>query len=172
MRKILFVALISTVAVGCKKKSEGDKADKPAEGAANLPALTAEPAPGTVTPADKQPFEAVKFRMLDKRSDKGWPNYEAYNLGTKPIAFLAIYGYAYDKDGNQVARTNTPLSWNGKLAAGGKTDWDIKIGSFPEDQVPASAASYELCYNSIKFDGEAQGTDDNARCPEKKAKGK
>jgi len=175
MRKILFVVAMTTLAAaGCKKK-DGDQGgdNKSAEGAGGaLPALTAEPAPAAITAADKQPFESVKFRMLDKRSDKGWPNYEAYNLGTKPIAFLAIYGYAYDKDGNQVARTSVPLSWNGKLAPGGKTDWDIKIGSFPEDQVPASAASYELCYNSIKFDGDAQGTDDNARCPEKKAKGK
>jgi len=177
MRKILYVTVISTLAFGCKKKdgdaAAGDKggADKPAE-AANLPALTADPDPGAITAADHAPFESVKFRMLAKRSDHGWPKFEAYNLGTKPIAFLAIYGYAYDKDGKQVARTGTPLSWNGKLAPGGKTDWDIEIGSFKEDQVPASAASYELCYNSIKYDGDANGTDDHARCAEKKDKGK
>jgi hypothetical protein len=177
MRKILYVALISTLAVGCKKKdgdAAGDKgADKAAEGGgAALPALKEDPDPGAITAADHPPFESVKFRMLAKRSDHGWPNFTAYNLGTKPIAFLAIYGYAYDKDGKQVARTGVPLSWNGKLAPGGKTDWDITIGSFKEDQVPATAATYELCYNSIKYDGDAQGTDDNARCPEKKDKGK
>ena len=178
MRKILYVTLISTVAlgVGCKKKDGdagggGDKSDKPAE-AANLPALKEDPDPGAITAADHPPFESVKFRMLGKRSDHGWPNWTAYNLGTKPISFLAIYGYAYDKDGKQVARTSVPLSWNGKLAPGGKTDWDIQIGGMKEDAVPASAASYELCYNSIKFDGDANMTDDNARCPEKKDKGK
>jgi hypothetical protein len=177
MRKILFVAVMSAAAFGCKKKDENGKSDKAAEGdkggggAANLPKLTADPDPGAITAADHPPFESVKGRMLGDRGDNGWPKWDLYNLGTKPIAFLAIYGYAYDKDGKQVAKTTVPLSWNGKLAPGGKTDWSVSLG-MPDDKVPETAASYEICYSSIKFDGDAQGTDDNARCPDKKDKGK
>jgi hypothetical protein len=173
-KKLMLVAALAIVAGACKKKEEssgsggGDK--KPEQAAANLPALTADPDPGAITPAEKPPMDAVKFRMLDKRTAKGWPKFDAYNLGTKDIKFLAIYGYAYDKDGKQVARTKVPLSWNGKLAPGGKTDWSIEIGG-SDDPVPESAASYELCYNSLKLEGDASFTDDNARCPEQKAKG-
>jgi hypothetical protein len=175
MRKVLFTGLMATLAVGCgaKKKTEGGSADKPAEGAAvKLPALTAEPDPGAITPADKAPGDTIKFRQLAERSSKGWPTYDAYNLGTKPVGFLAIYGYAYDKDGKQVAHTKTPLSWNGKLAPGGKTDFSIELGGFPEDQVPEGAVSYDLCYDSIKFDGDAASTDIKDRCPDQKPKNK
>ena len=103
---------------------------------------------------------------------QGWPNYEADNLGTKPVTFLAIYGYAYDKDGKQVAHTKTPLSWNGKIAPGGKTDFDIQLGGFPEDQVPATADSYEVCYDSMEFEGDKDFTNITDHCPDQKAKGK
>ncbi len=173
MRTILILAIGSTLAFGCKKKDDaGGSADKAAEGAGGavkLPELTAEPAV-TVTAAEKPPFESVKFRMTAKRNDKGWPKFEAYNLGMKTIKFMAITGYAYDKDGKQVARTSVPLSWNGSIATGTKSDWDIEMGMSAE-QVPASAASYELCFSSIKFDGDASATDDNTRCAEQKAKG-
>lgn len=172
MRKIMFVVLASSLALGaCKKKesTEGGAAasDKPAEGGgAALPALTAEPDPGPITAADKPPFESVKFQMTNKRTKSGWPKYNAYNLGTKEIGFLAITGYAYDKDGKQVAKTSVPLSWNGKLAPGGKTDWEIEVGG--SDQVPATATQYNLCYSSIKFAGDTAMTDDNAKCPDQK----
>jgi hypothetical protein len=177
MRKVLTTALMAALAMGCKNKSSsgggGDKADKPGEGAAvKLPALTADPDPGAITAADKPPFESVKFRQLAERSDKGWPKYDVYNLGTKPIVFMALYGYAYDKDGNQVAHTSTPLSWNGNIKPGTKSDFDVSIGGFPEDQVPATAVSYELCYDSIKFDGDQNSQDQRDRCPDKKPKGK
>ena len=180
MRKVLFTTLVATLAVGCgKKKDSSGSADKAAEGgsaasaaAVNLPALTADPEMPAITPSDKKPEETVKFRQLAKRSDKGWPNYEAYNLGTKPVTFLAIYGYAYDKDGKQVAHTKTPLSWNGKIAPGGKTDFDIELGGFPEDQVPATAASYEVCYDSMEFEGDKDFTNIQDHCPDQKPKGK
>jgi hypothetical protein len=175
MRKVLFTALIAAAALGCgkKKDSGGSTADKPAEGAkVNLPALTAEAEPAAITPADQKPEDAVKFRMLAERSDKGWPRYDAYNYGTKKVTFLAIYGYAYDKDGKQVAHTKTPLSWNGSLEPGKKSDFDISIGGFPEDQVPEGAVSYDLCYDSIKYDGDASMTDIKDRCPDQKPKNK
>src|SRR5258706_7073510 len=100
-------------------------------------------------------MESVKFRMLDKRNKNGWPKYTGYNHGTKVVTALAIYGYAYDASGKQVARTQTPMSWNGKLAAGGKSDWDIEIGASGAP-VPDSAASYESCYDSIKFESDAK----------------
>ncbi len=176
MRKVLTTALMAALAVGCGKKKDGGSSDKPAEGSAaaavKLPALTADPDPGAITAADKTPFESVKFRQLADRSDKGWPQYDVYNLGTKPITFLAIYGYAYDKDGKQVAHTSTPLSWNGKIAPGTKSDFSISIGGFPEDQVPEGAVSYELCYDGIQFDGDKESTSQSGKCPDKKDKGK
>lgn len=177
MRKLIYVAALSTALIaGCGKKKDGDgggdkggdKGDKGGD-TASLPALTADPDPGAITAADKAPFESVKFRMEAKRNAKGWPKYDAYNLGTKPIVFMAIYGYAYDKDGKQVARTSPPLSWNGKIAPGTKSDWDIDLGG---EAVPASAVSYEACYNSIKFEGDANMTSEDKRCPDTKEKGK
>ena len=177
MRKILTTSLMASLAMGCGKKKDSGSADKAAEGSAaaaavNLPALKADPEMAAITPADKAPADTVKFRMLDKRSSKGWPNYEAYNLGTKSVTFLAIYGYAYDKDGKQVAHTKTPLSWNGKIAAGQKTDFDIELGGFPEDQVPDTAVSYDVCYDSVQFDGDKDMTNISNNCPDPKPKNK
>jgi hypothetical protein len=173
MHKLVIIAAIGALAIGCKKKEEGGAAsgggDKDKGGdTAGLPALTADPVPTDIKPSEKPPFEAVKFRMLAKRDNNGWPTWEAYNLGTKPIGFLALYGYAYDKDGKQLARTKVPLSWNGKLAPGGKTDWSIQLGG--SEKVPAGAASYAICYNSIKFEGDADQTADNKLCPEQMPK--
>jgi hypothetical protein len=171
MRTMLMLMLISTVAVGCKKKEgTGGSSDKATEGAsaASLPPLTAEPEPAPITAAETPPLESVRFRMTAKRTSSGWPEFDAYNLGLKEIGFLYVSGYAYDKDGKQVARTSVPVSWNGKLAPGGKSDWTIKVGM--SDPVPATAATYELCYSSVKFAGETTNVDDDKRCPEQKPK--
>ena len=173
MKTILFVMLTSTVVMGCKSKETTSGSDKPTEGSpaagGALPALTADPDPGAITAAETPPLDAVKFRMLAKRSKSGWPTFDAYNHGTKPIGFMAIYGYAYDKDGKQLARTKVPLSWNGKIEPGGKTDWTIDLGA---DDVPVTAAAttFQLCYTSVKFVGEENRTTDDARCPEQRPK--
>ena len=176
MNKLMIIAAVGVLALtGCKKKEEkGGEATTSAKGAdkgggGDMPALTADPVPADLTPAEKPPFEAVKLRMLDKRHTNGWPKYELYNLSTKPVTFVAITGYAYDKDGKQVARTKVPLSWNGKADPGTKASWDVMIGQ-PDDKVPATATSFAACYDSIKFEGDADMTNDNARCPEQNAK--
>ena len=171
VKKLILVTMVGMLALGgCKKKKTeeggGTAGDK---GGGDMPKLTADPDPGAITPAEKPPFEAAKLRMLDKRNTNGWPKYDLYNLGTKPIVFAAIYGYAYDKDGKQVARTNVPLSWNGKVEPGKKTEWDIALGG-PDDKVPSSAVSYATCYSSIKFEGDADMTTDAGKCPEQMAK--
>ena len=107
--------------VGCSKKDDkggdkkeekdGDKpAEKGAEGGGSLPALTADPEPAPITAADQPPLESVKFRMLAKRNNKGWPKFTGYNYGTKVVTAMAIHGYAYDASGKQVLRTQTPMS--------------------------------------------------------------
>jgi hypothetical protein len=173
MRTILFVMLMSIVAMGCKKKETTGGSDKTSEGsgapASDLPALTADPDPGKITAAETPPLDAVKFRMLAKRNKAGWPTFDAYNLGTKPIGFLAIYGYAYDKDGKQLVRSKVPLSWNGKLEAGDKSSWSIDIGG-EDSPVTAAATAFQLCYTSVKIVGEEKTTDDNGRCPDQRPK--
>ncbi|HEY1557421.1 MAG TPA: FxLYD domain-containing protein [Kofleriaceae bacterium] len=169
----LLLGALVIAGAGCKKKSHEPGAAGSAAGGAGggekLPPLTADPDPGTITPKDLPPFESVKFRMLAKRDDTGWPNWDLYNLGTKPIAFVAIYAYAYDASGKQLARTSVPLSWNGKLDPGGKTDFSADVGG---DQLTAAAVSFDACYGGIKFDGAADQIRDDNRCPDQKPKGK
>ncbi|MBA2544874.1 MAG: hypothetical protein H0V17_34850 [Deltaproteobacteria bacterium] len=166
---------MSTVAIGCGKKKEGDggdtkttdKTDKGAP-ASDLPALTADPEPAKITPAETPPADSVKWRMLAKRGKGGWPTFDAYNLGTKPIGFMPIYGYAYDKDGKQLARTKVPLSWNGKIDPGDKTSFSIDLGA---DDVPVTAAAttFQLCFTSIQFVGDADSTN-TGECPDQRPK--
>jgi len=164
------LTITTILATGCKDNKDGKTASsKPAAGAkGNFPAITADPAPASITPAEKAPFESVQFQKTGKRTSEGWPELQAYNLATKPITYLAISVYGYDKDGKQVVRSSPPLSWNGKIEPGGKSDWAIKVGGFG-DPVPASAISWDVCYSGIKFDG-GDATDDFARCPDNKPK--
>lgn len=171
MRTILFALLISTVAVGCKKKETTGESDKPAGSsapAANLPALTADPEPEKITPADKTPGETIQFRMLAKRGQGGWPTFDAYNLGTKPVGFLPIYGYAYDKSGKQLARTKVPLSWNGKIEPGDKTSFSIDLGA-GDTPVTADATTFQLCYTSLKYVDAADSLP-AGECPDQRPK--
>ncbi|MEO8698458.1 MAG: hypothetical protein ABI867_00410 [Kofleriaceae bacterium] len=172
-KKILFVMAMSAAAFGCKKKDgEADKAgggDSPKVAASDLPALTADPDPGAITATEKAPLDAVKFRMLAKRDNTGWPKFDAYNLGTKPIGYMAIYAYAYDKDGKQLAKTKVPLSWNGEIAPGDKSMFSISVGSM-DDAPPAGATTFQLCYKSASFKGEKDTVDDPARCPDQRPK--
>jgi hypothetical protein len=173
MHKLMIIAAIGTLAIGCNKKKTGDGAagGTSAKGAetGTMPALTAEAAPADLTPSEKPPFETVKLVMNGKRHTNGWPKYDLYNLGTKPVTYVGIYGYAYDKGGKQVARTSIPLSWNGKTAPGTKDSWDLMIGS-DDDKVPATAVAFAVCYDSIKFEGDADMTTQTGRCPEQMPK--
>lgn len=175
MNRLEVVGLLSSALLiagaGCKKKTT-DGAPDPAgkaTGGATLPALTADPDPGQITPKELPPMESVKFRMLAKRDATGWPEWDLYNLGTKPISFVAIYAYAYDASGKQLARTSVPLSWNGKLDPGGKTDFPADVGG---DQLTPAAVSFDACYGGMKYDGAADQVRDDNRCPEQKPKGK
>lgn len=73
----------------------------------------------------------------------------------------------YDASGTQIGRTEVPLSWNGNIEPGKKSDWDIDVGSMTD--LPAGAASWELCVSTIKTADDVT-TNDDARCPEKKPK--
>ena len=172
MKKILFVMLMSTVAIGCGKKKDGDGGDtkttEKGAPAADLPALAADPEPAKITPAETAPGESVKFRMLAKRGQGGWPTFDAYNLNTKPIGYMPIYGYAYDKDGKQLARTKVPLSWNGKIEPGDKTSFSIDLGA-SDTPVTAAATTFQLCITSIKF-ADAADPVPAGECPDQRPK--
>lgn len=133
-------------------------------------ALTADPPFGAITPSKKEPFETVRFRMRGEKGAEGWPEYDAANFSNRTVAYLNIYGYAYDKDGKQVARTK-PHAWNEKLEAGKQTTVPIRVGRFA-DKISDAAVAFELCYTTIKFDGEKKPTRDDERCPEQKPKSK
>jgi hypothetical protein len=133
-------------------------------------AVTAEPPFGAITASKKEPFEAVRFRMRGEKGAEGWPEYDVANFSSRPVVFLNIYAYAYDKDGKQVGRTK-PLGWSDKLEPGKQATMPIRVGRF-EDKVSDSAVAFELCYTTIQFEGEKDGARDNARCPEQKPKGK
>jgi hypothetical protein len=175
MKTVTTLLVGALAAAGCSKKTTDANAEpgKATEGggASALPALTADPEPAPITAADKPPFESVSFRMAAKRNAKGWPKYTAYNHGTKVVTAIAIYAYAYDAGGKQVARTQTPMSWNGNLKPAGKTDWEIEVGMSGPD-VPATAVAYDVCFDSIKFEGDAKWTEDTSRCPDQKPKAK
>ncbi len=164
------MVVLAVTGTGCKKK-HGELGAAATGGAAksNLPALTADPDPGTITPKDMQPFESVKFRMLGQRDDAGWPKWDLYNLGSKPIEFVAIYAYAYDASGKQLAMTTVPMSWNGKLDPGGKSDFPTQVGG---DPLTADAVSFDACYSAMKYTGSDDQVRDTARCPDHKPKNK
>jgi hypothetical protein len=136
--------------------------------AANTETTPANPMPN-ITVSAKPPFDSVVFHDTGKKNDKGWPKYDAINASTKPVTFLAIWAYAYDKDGKQLARTRVPLSWNGKIGPGEKSEYAVDVSN--SEKAPENAASFELCYDSIKFDGDTKMTEDSKRCPEKRPKG-
>ncbi|MEJ7598860.1 MAG: hypothetical protein WKG01_13210 [Kofleriaceae bacterium] len=166
---VLLASLLAFAA--CKKsdKTDGAKGASPKAATGDLPKLTEDPEPAAITPSETTPpLESAKFRMLAKRSKSGWPEFDVYNLNTKPIAFLAIYGYAYDKDGKQLARTPVPLSWNGNVPPGDKSSWAITFSD--NVALPAGATSFQLCYTDIKFKDEAKSTQDEAKCPDQRPK--
>jgi hypothetical protein len=177
MNKIVIASALAALLVGCGKKDKDDKGSSAGKAkggdkaAKDLPPLEAEPAVGDITPADKAPFEAVKFRLNGKRNDKGWPLYEAYNLHTKPITYMALHLYAYDKDGKKVAWTETPMSWNGNIPSGTKGDWDVDAATF-QDPLPATAVAFDMCFSAIKFEGDEDATNDFDRCKADKPKDK
>src|SRR5207237_1026209 len=100
-----------------------------------------------VTPTDKTPFESVEFRWLDDKDKSGWPAFDVVNLGKKPIKFMVIHAYAYDKNDKQVARTKS-LNLSDKIAPGKKNTIPVRIGQF-EDALPDTATSFDLCYDVI-----------------------
>ena len=137
------------------------------------PSKPAAPSGGGATkvePKDMPPFEAIQFKpSSEKPADSGWPKFDVVNLGKKPIAFAAMYGFAYDKSGKLIKRTTTPLSWNSDLAPGDKAMFPVSIGSFEKDKVTAD--TFELCYDSIKFKGDDKATSDSTLCTDKRPKG-
>lgn len=131
----------------------------------------AAPAADKITPSAKPAFEALLFKETPSKNEKGWPKFDMYNLSDKTVTFAALYGYAYDASNKLVGRTATPLSWNGKIAPGEKSSWAVEVGRSEKAAVPPTATSFEICYDSISFDGDPKGASDTKRCTDKRAKG-
>jgi hypothetical protein len=172
----LLCAGLLVLSSACEKKSDAstDKTDlaKAKETATPAaPAKTAEPAkPAGIAASEKAPFESLVFKPNDKKDANGWPLFDAFNAGMKVVTFANLTGFAYDKDGKFVASTK-PLSWNpGKLASGAKSDWDLKIGDREAGKVSDKATQFEICYDSIWFDGEEKAVTGKG-CDEKRPLG-
>lgn len=154
--------MVLVLLAGCDNKSDGGptaSAKPPAPSAAPTPtseasAPTTEAKAPAVTPTDKEPFDSLMFKAKTDKDSNGWPIFEVINAGKKTVAFANVYGFAYDKDGKFVAMTK-PLSWNpGKLMPGAKVEGDLEIGDREAAKVADTATQFEICYDSIKFDGE------------------
>jgi hypothetical protein len=96
----------------------------------------------------KAAMSAVTFKANGKKNDKGWSKYDATNTSDKAVKFISVYNYAYDKDGKQLARTKGNLSWNGEIKPGASQEID-----YGNDPAPEGATDFEMCYDSIKFEG-------------------
>lgn len=182
-KRVVGVVMLGALAMlaGCSKESGAAGAASSSAaptGSATAPATTtatattaAAPPAEKITPSKKAPFETLMFKETPTKNDKGWPKFDMYNLGDKTVGFAALYGYAYDASGKLVARTETPLSWNGKLAAGEKSTWAVEVGRSEKAPLPATAVAFEICYDSISYDGDAKSTSDTKRCTATRAKG-
>ncbi len=184
-KHVVGVVVVSALAMlaACSKES-GGAAGAGSGSAATTGSNTTPPTPATttaaaattppadkITPSKKAPFETLMFKETAAKNDKGWPKFDMYNLSDKTVGFAALYGYAYDAAGKLVGRTETPLSWNGKLAPGEKSTWAVEVGRSEKAPLPATAVAFEICYDSISYDGDAKSTSDNKRCTATRAKG-
>ena len=164
--KWMGLTVIAFAFAACDKKPEGETGAAAAK-SATTPATAAKPtvAPTAtatetakaeaITPTEKEPFEALTFKPKGGKDANGWAIFEVVNASTKAVTFANVYAFAYDKDGKYVAHTK-PLSWNpGKLAPGTKSSWDLTLGDREAAKVSDTATQFEVCYDSIRFDGEA-----------------
>jgi YD repeat-containing protein len=183
-RKTLGIVVLGAVwvGVGCAKSESAPSTTTTAAAtavatsahpsAAPAPVKTAAPTTSAekIIPAAKPPFESLMFKDSGTKGANGWPRFETYNLSTKTVTFAAVYGYAYDKSGKLVAKTTTPFNWNGMIKPGARADGDVDVG-IGAKAPPAEAVTFELCYNKVKFEGDAKNTEDAKLCDDKRPKG-
>ncbi len=171
MQLLAPVALLLMTACGNKTDATPTaeaKAASPPPPAAAAPA----PAPAAdakVTPKAMPPFESIQFTKTAEKEANGWPKFDAVNLGNKKIVFAAITGFAYDKSGKLVKRLTTPLSWNTNLEPGGKAMFPVSVGAFEKENVTAD--KFELCYDSLKYDGDDKFVEDKTLCTDSRPPG-
>jgi ABC-type phosphate transport system substrate-binding protein len=132
--------------------------------------LVAEPPLPPVTPADKLPFDSLRFRTLGIRDDSGWPRFEVQNLGKRKVVAAVVVIYAHDGAGQQLARSwPEHASFGSGLEPGatGRPEWHPHDNGYRAGSDPA--VTYEVCYESISFDRDSW--EYRTRCPRQKPKG-
>jgi hypothetical protein len=163
------VAVVLTTACGGNKSDATPTAEAKAASPPPPPAAAAPAADAKVTPKPMPPFESIQFTQTAEKEANGWPKFDAVNLGNKKIVFAAITGFAYDKSGKLVKRLTTPLSWNTNLDPGGKAMFPVSVGAFEKESVTAD--KFELCYDSLKYDGDDKFVEDKTLCTDSRPVG-
>jgi hypothetical protein len=172
-RSVFLISISALVLAACSNGKSDASPSAEAHPAPPPPPAAAAPAPaggdGKVTPKHLPPFEAIVFTLNGEKEPSGWPKFEAVNHGDKKIVFAAITGFAYDKSGKLVKRTTTPLSWNTTLEPGAKAAFPVSVGTFEKD--PVTADKFELCYDSLKYDGDDKFVEDKTLCTDARPPG-
>jgi hypothetical protein len=172
-RLSLLVSLASILLAACGSKTDSNpNAEAKAATPPPPPPAAVAPAPagdGKVTPKHLPPFEAIVFTKTAEKEANGWPKFDAVNHGDKKIVFAAVTGFAYDKSGKLVKRLTTPLSWNTTLEPGGKSMFAVSVGAFEKENVTAD--KFELCYDSLKYDGDDKFVEDKTLCTDSRPVG-
>jgi hypothetical protein len=115
------------------------------------------------------PFDAIRVTHHGGRDRKGWPRYDVYNINDQTLLELVACAYAYDENGNQVARAELSLA-EVPIAPDAVASVEIARGSGTIPEVTAAAVTFEISYQRVRF-GSAAPAIDATRCPAQRPPG-
>lgn len=108
------------------------------------------------------PLEAVRFTHRGGRDAKGWPRYDAHNLGDQPITELVVCAYAYGEGDAQLARVEVALA-EVPIAPNGIAAVELARGTGAVPALPAATLGVEISYSRAR-QGSAAPAVDATRC--------
>jgi len=115
-----------------------------------------------------KPFEAVRFVHHGGRDRHDWPRYDVYNLSDRTVAEVAVCLYAYatpnEASFTQLARFTTTA----RVVVPPDAFVELRLDGANEPALPDGTDAVLIDYDHVRFEGETSGTDDHARCPERR----